>query len=196
MIRINLLPFRIQRKKEIVRRQISLFILSIVTLCLGLYLYSRKMDSDIKNLNIKIEQTQKEIDRYNAILKEIEEIKKNLAILNQKIAVIKNLSANRKRAVTLLETLSDLVVQKRMWYTSLTESGENISLKGIALDDKTVADFMERLEQSPLFTNVNLGPLKLVKIDDLKLKSFSFIFKSVSMSKPKEAKTQPKPKKK
>jgi type IV pilus assembly protein PilN len=196
MIRINLLPFRVQRKKEIVRRQISIYILSVVALCMVLFLYSRKLDSEIKDLKAKIEYTQKEIDKFNEILKEIEEIKKNLAILNQKITVIKNLSANRKRAVTLLETLSDLVVQKRMWYTSLMESGENISLKGIALDDKTVADFMQRLEESPLFTNVNLGPLTLVKINDLKLKSFSFIFTSTLTKKPEQTKNISNPKKK
>ena len=40
MIRINLLPFRAARKKENVRRQVSVFLLSFVLIIIGVFYYN------------------------------------------------------------------------------------------------------------------------------------------------------------
>jgi type IV pilus assembly protein PilN len=47
-----------------------------------------------------------------------------------------------------------------MWFTSLEAKEEVVTIKGFALDNKTVADFMTRLEGSKLFDSVNLRNLK------------------------------------
>jgi len=47
-----------------------------------------------------------------------------------------------------------------------------IVIKGVALDSKTVADFMTRLENSPLFADINLKTLKQVTIKELNLMEF------------------------
>ena len=59
-----------------------------------------------------------------------------------------------------------------MWLTSLTLRGSNISIKGIALDNKTVADFMTRLEDSKLYSNINLQTVNQKIILKYNLKSF------------------------
>ena len=53
MIRINLLPFRTERKKENVRRQVSLFLLSLALVLLVLFYYNWSLNSKIKKLNKK-----------------------------------------------------------------------------------------------------------------------------------------------
>ena len=57
MIRINLLPFRTERKKENVRRQMSLFLLSLVLVLLVLFYYNFILNSKIVKLNKMIETT-------------------------------------------------------------------------------------------------------------------------------------------
>ena len=87
MIRINLLPFRTERKKENVRRQASLFLLSLFLVLLVLFYYNFSLNSKIGKLNKKIETTNTELTKYNEINKKIARIKKNLEILRKKMAV-------------------------------------------------------------------------------------------------------------
>jgi type IV pilus assembly protein PilN len=61
---------------------------------------------------------------------------------------------------------------KRLWFTNFQASGDNLNIQGIAIDNRTVADFMTRLEDSKLYTDVSLRTLKQTKIKDLTLKSF------------------------
>ena len=57
MIRINLLPFRAARKKENIRRQVSIFVLSLAFLLIILFYYNWNLGSKIDGLNAQIKQT-------------------------------------------------------------------------------------------------------------------------------------------
>ncbi|OEU69214.1 MAG: hypothetical protein BA864_01975 [Desulfuromonadales bacterium C00003093] len=184
MIRINLLPFRAARKKENIRRQISIFILSFFFISVAMIYYNMTLNGKIEDLNNKIETITKETKKYNKINKEIASIKKKLAVLKKKIGVIKNLDLNREEGVRLLDAMTNMVIEKRMWFTSLEAKGGNISISGVALDNKTVADFMTRLESSKLFKNVNLKITKRQKFKkSLNLKSFKITCKRVPLKK-------------
>ena len=72
---------------------------------------------------------------------------------------------------------------KRLWFTNFEAKGNNIGIKGIAMDNKTVADFMTRLEKSKLYKNVNLKTLKQQKTAKLNLKSFDINCDKVPLNK-------------
>ncbi|PQP34510.1 pilus assembly protein PilN, partial [Desulfobacteraceae bacterium SEEP-SAG9] len=95
MIRINLLPFRVSRKKENIRRQIVIYISSVILVALVLVYYNGSLNRKIEDLNTRVEKTKKELATYQAKIKEIEKIKRELDILNKKIAVIKKLQMSR-----------------------------------------------------------------------------------------------------
>ncbi len=183
MIRINLLPYRTARKKENVRQQVTIFLLLIVFIAFSLFWYNNRLNNKIDALNSRIEFTQKEVVRYNKIAKEVEELKNKLAVLKRKIQIIEQLDLNRGRSFRILEGMTEVVVEKKMWLTGLeaiekemkpppkkTKKGKqkpetteefkrpkvDMQIQGIALDNKTVADFMTRLEEDPLFTSVRL----------------------------------------
>ena len=160
MIRINLLPFRAARKKENIRRQASIFMLSLVFLLIVLFYHNFSLTSKVDGLNTKIKQTKEELAKYNKINEEIAEIKKKLDNLNKKMAVMKTLEANRFEPTRLLDVMTQVVVPKRMWFTRLESGGEKVRIDGIALDNKTVADFMVRLEDCGMFKDVDLKTLK------------------------------------
>jgi type IV pilus assembly protein PilN len=80
---------------------------------------------------------------------------------------------DRKRPVKLLDTMTQVVVPKRMWFTSLTSGNSTVGINGIALDNKTIADFMTRLEGSKLFSAVNLKSIRQQKRANLNLKRFA-----------------------
>ena len=190
MIRINLLPFRAARKKENVRRQISIFLLSLILVGAAVIYYNIFLSGKIKDLNASIKETKVQVAKYNKINAEIKEIKKNLELLNRKIEVIETLETNRREPLALLASLTDLIMAERMWFTRLSSKGPKINIEGIALDNQTVSDFMTRLEKSALYGDVNLGTVKQkeLKTMELTLKSFDVNARKVAPKpdKPKE----------
>ena len=173
MIRINLLPFRAARQKENVQRQITAFILGLVLVTIVLYLVGGIWKTRISRLNTQITNIQTELANQTAAAKEVDKIKKDLDDLEKKTQVINNLKQSRREPVQLLEAMTGLVVEKRMWFTSFSDSNKTVKIKGIALDNKTVADFMTRLEGSGLFSNVNLESTKQQTVQkSLNFKSF------------------------
>ena len=187
MIRINLLPFRAARKKEDIRRQVSVFVLSLVLVLIVAGYFSYYLSGKVTALNKRIQSTQAQVDKYNKINQEIADIKKKLDLLNKKIDVIKTLDLTRKAPVELLNDMSRLTVEKRMWYTELTEKAGTIKVVGIALDNPTIAEYMTRLEVSKKYQNIKLLSIKEDKsIAGLNLKNFSISFKKIL------PKTQPK----
>lgn len=172
MIRINLLPFRSTRKKENIRRQLSVFLLSLILTVIGLFGVNLFLDNRVDELKQRITSTKVELEKYDKINKEIAEIKKKLDNLNKKLVVIRELEVSRYEPVRLMETITQVLIEKRMWLTSLKYSTRDVNVSGLALDDKTVADFMLRLEGCGMYSKVDLKGLKQVEIQKTQLKSF------------------------
>ena len=175
MIRINLLPFRTERKKENVRRQLSLFLLSLILVLIVLVYYNFSLSSKIGKLNKTITTTKAELNRYEEINKEIARIKKTLENLQKKMAVIDQLQSDRYEPVRLLDTMTQVLIPNRMWLVSLDDQEKSVIINGIALDNKTVADFMVRLQNSGLFDSVNLKTVKHQEVQKANLKGFQIV---------------------
>jgi type IV pilus assembly protein PilN len=178
MIRINLLPYRAAKKKENIRRQVSIFFLSIFGVALMVFWFNSYLQGRIKAISSEIKETQVEIARYQKINQEITEIKKKLAILDTKITVIESLERNRRLPVQTLDALYTNLIPSRMWYTKIQEKGSGLSVSGVAIDENTVAGYMTRIDESSLFENVRLSSVKqyTLKSKDLKLKQFDLNF--------------------
>jgi len=190
MIQINLLPYRTKRKVENIRRQVTVFVLFLTLTLVSMFYYNTTLKNKIEELNAKTTQINTEIARVEKAAKEVDKIRNKLKKLKQKIAVIKNLETKRKGAVRLLDDMTQMVIYetasstsddlegkgdkpvKRLWFTSFQATGDKVSIKGIALDNKTIADFMTSLESSKSFANVNLQRSKKQKVKKLNLKSF------------------------
>jgi len=184
MIRINLLPYRLARKKENIRRQVSIFCLFLIFVGISCYYFQNILNTRIEKLNTQIDLTKKEINKYRKITREIDTIIKNLDNLEKKTAVINNLEMDRKRPVKLLDTMTQVIVPKRMWFTSLTSGNSTVGIDGIALDNKTIADFMTRLENSKLFSAVNLKSIRQQNIKNLNLKNFAITSNEAGVKQP------------
>ena len=72
MIRINLLPFRAARKKENIRRQVSIFMLSLVFVVIVAAWFNYLLSGKIESLNRKVADTKAQVEKYNKINQEIE----------------------------------------------------------------------------------------------------------------------------
>ncbi len=189
MIRINLLPFRAARKKENILRQVAVFFLMLVLVLITTVTINISMGKKVQALSNEVTAKKTELAKYDKINKEIERIKKQLKTLDKKMDVIKRLETNRKEPLRLLDGMTRMVVEKRMWLTNMADQKGVVGIKGIAIDEETVADFMRRLESSGLFASVDLKNMKQTSVGKQKMSLKSFV-----LNCPKKAATQAKKK--
>ena len=139
-------------------------------------------------LRPKLQRKKRELATYQKAIQEIQQIKKRLGDLQNKTRIINQLNVNREWPLSFLDSINDLVIEKRMWLTDLKMNGRSISIQGIALDNKTVADFMTRLEESKLYTGINLQTVNQKAIRKYNLKSFDISCVKSAPKKPAAAK--------
>jgi type IV pilus assembly protein PilN len=186
MIKINLLPFRMARKKENIRRQISIFLLMILLSAVALVWYTSLMNKQIIAVKQKTEQVNHQILKYKEKADRVEKIKKDLKNLEDKLEVVSSLKKQKDKQFVLFDGMTELIVPERMWLESFKTNANNVTIKGIAFDNPTIADFMQKLEKSSLFSKVDLKTAKMKKFKDgVMLKSFELL---CAKEKPKEEK--------
>lgn len=184
MIRINLLPFRIARKKENIRKQISIFFLLILLTAVALFWYTQIVNKQILTIKGKTEQVNHQISKYKEKAQRVAKIKKDLKILEEKLKIVSSLKKQRKKQFILFDGMTGLIIPERMWLESFKTDANSVTIKGVAFDNPTIAEFMKKLEKSPLFSKVNLKTAKMKKFkNDVRLKSFELL---CLKEKPKE----------
>jgi type IV pilus assembly protein PilN len=112
---------------------------------------------------------QKAFDRENALLAtaraekaklayvetKLEEQRKARESLDQKINLIESLNAQRDLAPRLMDEFSRRLPDW-VWLTEIVYDSKGISIKGRALSNNLIADYISNLEASPQIMNVNL----------------------------------------
>jgi type IV pilus assembly protein PilN len=192
MIKINLLPFRAARRKENIRRQITVYVLSVVLVFLVAGYLFLNLTSTLSALaNEKVAQ-KKELDKYADTIKKIKAIEKKVAEIEEKLSVIKELEKNKTGPVRLLDEIAMAIPKDRLWLQSIQEKKGTLSLVGTAMDNDTVALFMTNLEKSPQITSVDLKSTKLqnLKAYKLNVSIFSLTCKTYSFKEKKKTTTK------
>jgi len=181
MIRINLLPVRQLKKRAKARNQIVAVTIGFLFFlaALGGFTYLQMMK--VSTLKTSIADTNREIEKFKPILAQIKEIEATQKELERKSAVIDKLKSDSSLTVRVLDEVANIIDNERMWLLDLNQQGGSLSLNGVALDNQTVAEFMDDLKLSPYVSNVELTDSSLRKIAGRDLKSFSL---SCSVSQP------------
>ena len=173
MVHINLLPVREIKRRLQARRQIINFFIGLLCLFVALggvaYLQSSKADQ----LRNELTQLKKEKRKYNKILSKIKKLEQDKALLEKRIAIIRQLKKSSSLTVHILDEIANITPTKRMWLTSLSQTGNNLQLTGMALDNRTIAEYMEDLKKSPYIKSVSLTSSSLKSYAGRNLKSFS-----------------------
>ena len=146
---------------------------------LGVVGYSRAVKID--SLQNKQAHLQAEKTKYNAVLAQIKKIKREQDLLRTKLTAIKKLKANSQLPVRVLDEIAKLTPSSRMWLKSFNLANNVISLSGIALDNATIAQYMEQIKRSPFFSEADLVNSSMTRVADKKLKSFTL---SVRLNQP------------
>ena len=173
MIKINLLPVRATAKKESLRKQLSIALLSLVVCLLVVGYFYHRVSSQIEATNAAIVKTQQELNRLKSVIAKVNKFKKDSKILGQKLDVIKNLNRGRQSVVYFMDEMSNVMPEK-LWLNSFRENKWALSLKGQAMDQSTIAAFMTNMENSEMFESVRWKSTQSKKEKDKGLTLHSF----------------------
>jgi type IV pilus assembly protein PilN len=144
---------------------IVIVVLIVVILLISQNIQMRNFNSNIIQLNSKLE----ELRVYKAAVDSLENRERELATL---IAPIRQLNRNRFFIAHILDEVSDRVPDFT-WLTLVNADSSKMDIKGVAASNLLVADFMNRLEESPYIHNVDLTVLEKKVIEKQEMMQFT-----------------------
>ncbi|MBN2198937.1 MAG: PilN domain-containing protein [Candidatus Aminicenantes bacterium] len=93
--------------------------------------------------------------KLTAVLAKLEELEARKSIVEKKIGLINELKSQREIAVRIMDVLST-TLPDWVWLTEVNYENQLLKLKGRAISNTMIAEYIAKLEQSGLFGAVNL----------------------------------------
>ena len=183
MTKINLLPWREERRQEL-KRQFFMILAGMVLVGAGaVYLVDVNVKAQIENQNRRNDFITQETSKLDAQIKEISELKKQRESLIERMKVIQDLQGNRPVVVQIFDEIVR-TVPDGVFYQKVKSAGDSISITGFAESNNRVSNLMRNLEASPLLASPNLSKVKSGEKD----KSTNEFDLTVQRQKPEEEK--------
>ncbi len=155
MIRINLLPVRVSKKKAAGKQQLILFAVLVVGGYVGNFLWSQARAAELRAREQKLAKTRDEIAQLDRIIGEVKNIKEQQAALREKLDILATLKAGRAGPVRVMDALATLT-PKRLWITKMDEKGGSATITGQAVTIDDVSNFMSALKGDSHFGSIEL----------------------------------------
>jgi type IV pilus assembly protein PilN len=171
MIHINLLPVREERRKAGARQLALVLVGALVGSVLLSGAIHWKVRHDVSSTREMTVATQKEIDRFEPQLKQVEEFKKTKSEIEQKLDVIQGLNDARSGPVHMLDELATHTPD-RIWISKVSVHNGRMLMEGMSLDNELVALFLTALEESVYFKDVELVETQAKEKDGFRLNAF------------------------
>lgn len=189
MAKINLLPWRTERRKQRQKEFLSLIGLSAVLAVFIGFGAVKYFDALIENQNARNAMLQAEITALDARITEIEGLERERAALLARKQVIEQLQANRSQMVHLFDELVR-TIPEGVRLSSIKQAGDQLTLEGVAQSNARVSSYMRNLERSGWMMNPDLSIIEAKGGD--KAMPYQFMLR-VALTKPKKEGEQDEP---
>ena len=192
MILINLLPHReVARKRRRESFQAVMVLSAIVGLLIAgaIYLWFQAMIENQQARNSFIASETAVLDKQ---IKEIANIEEEIAALRARQKAVEDLQADRNLPVHMLNELV-LQVPDGVYITSLSQTGQVVTLKGMAQSNERVSELLRNLsDNTPWFSKPQLGEIVTANVslsarDQRRVPSFTLSFHLARSAEAKKA---------
>ena len=183
MARINLLPWRAERRKQKQREFYGMLGFSAVAAVLAVGLAVFWMDQRIDNQNDRNAYMTREIADVDKKIAEIKELDKTKNKLLTRKQVIEQLQADRSQMVHLFDELVR-TIPEGVRLGQVKQNGDTLTLEGVAQSNASVATYMRNLEVSPWMGHADLKKTEARKEEKRMPYAFSL---DVKLRKPSDA---------
>lgn len=155
MVRINLLPVKVSKKRVAGKQHLVLFAAVLVLGIVGNFVVASARGSVLSSKLAKIAQTKEQISRLDKVIGEVAKYKEAKKELEAKLAILDKLKAGRTGPVRMLDALAS-ITPKRLWLKKMDEKGGTIYFDGAAATIDDVSAFMKELKRSQYFGGAEL----------------------------------------
>ena len=155
MIRINLLPVRAVKKRELGVQLLVLVALVLIGALMANYAWYSGRQSELTQAQARAAATQAKITELEKIIGEVNGINKRKADVERKLAVLDELRRGRSGPVRMMDALATAMPRK-LWVKSFSEQNNNVALTGNAFSHDDVAELMRTLN-SVVWTPRGIG---------------------------------------
>lgn len=187
MIRVNLLPNAIERRSstEGGQRWLLLVMAAVVLEISGLFFFHQTKLDEVAVAVGKVEQLATQVNDINELVKNHDQLKKDLGVMRARQDAINKLNLARKGPTSALLELSHVLTKgkgptvdqeqldqqkldnplavfnpgwdpRRVWLTNYAEQERVVTIEGLARDGGDVYEFAQRLKLSRYFHEVKL----------------------------------------
>ena len=166
MIKINLLGLKKEIKKSsgvsapvsLEGAKIVIFAIVFTAAGLGYVAYRHiTLNTEADQIGADMKKAVEEQKHLAAVKVEVEGMERIKGDLLKQIDVIEALERGRTGPTQMLNTLANAVVTtKTMWLTTFDTASGKVNLAGLATSMITVADFVENLKKTGMFTNIEM----------------------------------------
>ena len=130
----------------------SIFILLLIAVLAAGFFLQKGLISRERD---RLQTAQAEKKKLEYVVAKLAELENQKAVFERKISLINQLRAQKDSAVVILDELSKNLPDW-VWLTEVSFQGQLIQIKGNALSNNLIADFIYNLENSAHFATVNL----------------------------------------
>jgi len=155
MAHINLLPWRAERRKQREREFFMQLGAAFVAALLFLFVWASWMSMRIDNQNERNAYLTNEIAQLDVRIAKIHDLEKVRQRLLARKEIIEQLQANRSQMVHLFDELVKTIPSNAR-LTGLKQSGDSMTLDGVAQSNASVAEYMRNIEASPWMGHADL----------------------------------------
>jgi len=167
MATINLRPWREELRAERQKHFVTV-LLGFLFVSAGLgFLWHEKVSSNIEYQQQRNNFVKNEITQLDKQIKEIQELKKKRDELIERMRVIQDLQGKRPVIVRQFDELVR-VMPDGIYLTTLSKTGENLSVEGVGESNSRISNLMRNLDQSDWYKEPNLSSVKALPGDESK----------------------------
>jgi type IV pilus assembly protein PilN len=155
MIRINLLPVK-QLKAEVSRRrEVVLVVSSLATVLFALGSLYAYQFRQVSLLEHELADLRAELQQFNVKAKDVADLQHRIQEFQGKHKVIEDINKKKSGPVRVMENLS-AATPAALWLTQFKETGGDLTITGVAMDNQTIADFLKALGSHANFRGTEL----------------------------------------
>ena len=185
MARINLLPWRQERRAEQQKQLLSISGLSVILMILIVVAVHLEISRQISSQNARNSHIQNEIQKVEKQLTEIQSLEKSKKQLLARMKIIQQLQQNRPEVVHLFDEVARQIPEG-VYLRSFQQTGKQLKLEGIAQSNARVSAFMRNIATSEWMTDPRLDVIQSDKANSKSDNNRTFVLHAMQASNVKQ----------
>ena len=161
MIQINLLPVRVQKRKEGARQFASVYFLTVAA-CRGgyrVFVDFRQQSNRVPTTRTCLRSSRRWANTPSSS-RPCSNSRKRKELIDRKRQIIKDLQSDRDAWSGCLPFFRSRSPPEKMWFDKLVQTGNSVTIDGVAQSNEAIVEFMRNLESSPY---IEKGSINLVQ---------------------------------